>query len=103
MPYKLRFVQKFILAETDAFNAIEKQFAEFENQYPEFPKGRRYNPLVGKEPSNTLIWECDFDTLKDLQKAHHFLMNDTRHEDLFKEQTKFMLDAYTEIYKPFDA
>jgi hypothetical protein len=103
MPYKLRFVQKFILSETDAFNTLERQFAEFENQYPEFPKGKRYNPLTGKEPSNTLIWECDFDTLEDLQKAHNFLMNDTRHEDLFKEQAKFMLDAYTEIYKPFDA
>lgn len=47
MGYKLRFVQKFELGKSPEFLAIEKQFALFEEQYPEFPKGRRYLPLTG--------------------------------------------------------
>jgi len=53
-------------------------------------------------PSNTLIWECNFDNLEELQKAHKFLMNDARHEDLFQKQSKYILEAYTEIYRPYD-
>jgi len=103
MSYKLRFVQKFVLAKTREFLDIEKQFAAFEKNYPDFPKGKRYVPLTGKEPANTLIWECDFDTLEALHQAHQFLMNDKRHEDLFVVQSEFMVDAYTEIYKPYDS
>lgn len=103
MPYKLRFVQRFVLAKTREFLEIEKQFAAFEEQYHEFPKGKRYLPLTGKEPANTLVWECDFETLEELHKTHQFLMTDNRHEDLFVVQSEFMLDAYTEIYKPYDA
>ena len=103
MPYKLRFVQKFVLARTKEFLEIEKQFAGFEEKYPEFPKGKRYRPIAGKEPSNTLIWECDFETLDTLFQTHAFLMSDDRHEDLFQDQSQYMLDNYTEIYGPYDA
>lgn len=103
MPYKLRFVQKFVLAKAKEFLEVEKQFALFEGKYPEFPKGKRYLPLTGKEPANTLIWECDFETLEALYNTHQFLMNDNHHEDLFVVQAEFMLDAYTEIYKPYDS
>lgn|SRR5665647_1895142 len=103
MGYKLRFVQKFELGRSPEFIAIEKQFAQFEEQYPEFPKGRRYLPLTGMHPSNTLIWECDFDSLDELHKAHQFLMEDNRHEELFRQQAEYMLDAYTEIYRPYDS
>lgn len=103
MSYKLRFVQKFILGKSIEFLEIEKQFAEFEKQYPEFPKGRRYLPLSGIHPSNTLIWECDFDSLEELHRAHRFLMNDSRHEDLFRKQAEYMLDTYTEVYRPYNS
>ena len=82
---------------------IERQFASFENQYPEFPKGRRYVPHTGAHPVNTLIWECDFDTLEELHRAHAFLMRDTRHEELFQEQAQYIVEAYTEIYRPYDS
>lgn len=103
MSYKLRFVQKFELGKSSEFLDIEKQFARFEEQYPEFPKGRRYLPLTGMHPSNTLIWECDFDTLEELHATHNFLMNDNRHEELFQVQSQYMLDAYTEIYRPYNS
>jgi hypothetical protein len=103
MSYKLRFVQKFQPGNSIEFLEIEKQFAGFEEKYPEFPKGKRYLPLTGMHPSNTLIWECDFDTLEELQKAHQFLMGDNRHEELFRKQAQYMIDTYTEIYRPYDS
>jgi len=101
MSYKLRFVQKFQLGNTKEFLEIEKQFEAFEQKYPDFPKGKRYLPLTGTMPSNTLVWECDFNSLEELQKAHQFLMSDDRHEDLFRKQAQYIIDAYTEIYQPY--
>jgi hypothetical protein len=103
MGYKLRFVQKFQLSKAIEFLEIEKQFEEFEQRYPEFPKGKRYLPICGMHPSNTLIWECDFETLDELQAIHNFLMSDNRHEELFQVQSQYMLDAYTEIYRPYNS
>lgn len=102
MSYKLRMVQKFKLEHAKEFMAIEKQFAEFENKYDEVPKGKRYIPLCSHNPSNTLIWECDFDTMEALQKVHAFLLTDKCHDDLFQKQSKYMLETYTEIYLPYD-
>lgn len=103
MSYQLRFVQHFQLGKTQEFMALERQFADFEQQHPEFPKGRRYLPLSGPYPANTLVWECDFDTLEALHQAHAFLMSDSRHEDLFQEQAQYITEAYTEIYRPYDS
>jgi len=103
MSYKLRFVQVFQLSKATEFLAIEKQFAAFEEKYPEFPKGTRYLPISGRETANTLIWECDFPTLEALHQAQLFLMNDSRHEDLFREQAVYMISAHTEIYRPYDS
>ncbi|MGL4632262.1 MAG: hypothetical protein ACRCVT_13755 [Leadbetterella sp.] len=103
MPYKLRFVQKFSIEHSAEFLEIEKQFEEFENVYPEFPKGKRYLPLSGQNSGNTLIWECDFESFDELIKTHQFLQQDSRHEDLFKLQSKYMLDNFTEIYRPYDS
>lgn len=103
MPYKLRFVQKFSVKGKEAFLEIEKQFDQFETVYPEFPKGKRYLPVSGRESLNTLIWECDFETLDELVKAHSFLNADNRHEELFKKQAEYMVDCYTEIFQPYNS
>ena len=94
MSYKLRFVQQFQLNKTAEFMQIEKQFAKFEEEFPDFPKGKRYIPQTGRQPSNTLIWECDFHSLEALQEAHNFLMSDSRHEDLFQEQSKYIVTTW---------
>ena len=103
MSYKLRFVQIFKQEKIKEYLAIEQQFARMEVQYPEFPKGKRYLPCTGREASNTLIWESDFETLEAAQSALAFLLNDSRHEELFQIQSEFILGTYTEIYKPFDS
>jgi hypothetical protein len=103
MGYKLRFVQQFKQEFASEYLAIERQFAALEQRSPEFPKGKRYLPYIGREASNTLIWECDFNTLEEAQQALAFLHADTRHEELFQQQAKYILGTHTEILKPYDA
>lgn len=82
--------------------ALEQQFAELEQKTPGFPKGKRYIPYSGRESSNTLIWECEFPTLEEAQGALAFLLADDRHEDLFRQQAKYIVGTHTEIFKPYD-
>jgi hypothetical protein len=103
MSYKLRFVQSFKQEFIREYLALEDQFAALEANHPAFPRGTRYLPLSGKEPSNTLVWECDFDSLEKAQQALAFLLADDRHEDLFRQQSKYILGTFTEIYKPYNA
>jgi len=103
MSYKLRFVQTFKQDKAKEYLEIEKLFASFEQKYPEVPKGNRYIPCSGREPSNTLIWECDFATLEETQKAQAFFLTDSRHEELFQQQAAYIIGTYTEIYRPYDS
>jgi len=98
-PYKLRFVQRFQEGKRSEFLALERKFQELERTVPEFPKGRRYQPYSGREPANTLIWECEFPTLEALQETVRFLEGDPRHERLYKKQCQYFQDAYMEIYR----
>ncbi|MGV8096360.1 MAG: hypothetical protein AB2L24_31275 [Mangrovibacterium sp.] len=103
MSYKLRFVQIFKEENTKEYLEIEKRFAEFEKNYPEAPKGKRYISCSGRDASNTLIWECDFLTLEEVHKAQAFFLTDSRHEELFRTQSKYIIGTYTEIYRPYDS
>jgi hypothetical protein len=63
MAYVLRFVQRFRAADERAFMALEKRFAALEQRHADLPKGRRLRPYAGREPSHTLVWECEFESL----------------------------------------
>ena len=102
MSYKLRFVQHFRQENEKEYLELEKLFVDLESKAKDFPKGKRYMPVTGKEASNTLIWESEFETFKAAQDALALIITDTRHEELFKKQVPYILDTYTEIYKPFD-
>ena len=99
MAYKLRFVQRIDQAKKNEFLAIEKEFIKFEQANPHMPQGTRYLPVSGKEPTNTLIWECSFDTLEKLTAQFQAIYNDPKHEELLQQQIPFMLDSYAEIYE----
>ena len=102
MSYKLRFVQHFRQEHAKEYLELEKLFVDLEAKAANFPKGKRYIPVSGREASNTLIWESEFETLKAAQDALALILSDTRHEALFQKQVPFILDTFTEIYKPFD-
>jgi len=44
--YKLRFIQLFKQEKIKEYLTIEHQFASMEEQYHEFPKGKRYLPCT---------------------------------------------------------
>ena len=100
MSYKLRFIQEFKQEYSDEYLALERQFAAFEESYPGAPVGKRYLAYAGRDASNTLIWECDFPTLEAVYKAQSFFLTDSRHEELFQEQSSYIIKTYTEIYRP---
>jgi len=103
MSYKLRFVQTFKQEYLKQYLEIEKQFEEFEKKHAAAPQGRRYLSCAGRDASNTLIWECDFPTLEEVQQAQAFFLTDTTHDELYQTQVQYIVGTYTEIYKPFDS
>ncbi len=99
MPYKLRFVQRFSQEGREQFLKIEKEFIKLEKENSAFPQGKRYLPITGKEPTNTLIWEAEFETLQTLNATFQTIISNDTHEQLLKEQIKFMQESYVEIYE----
>ncbi len=102
MAYVLRFVQRYRPADRAAFMALEAQFAALERQRPDFPKGRRCQPLAGREQVCALIWECEFPTLLAVQEALTLLDADPEHGRLLQLQAPYMTEAYTEILETLD-
>ena len=99
MTYKLRFVQKIDQSKKEEFLAVEREFMKLEKSNPQMPQGTRYLPVSGKEPTNTLIWECCFETLEELTAQLQAIYDNPEHEELLKRQIPFMQDSYTEIYE----
>ncbi len=99
MPYKLRFVQRFNTKDEAEFMRLEAQFAALEKNNPDFPQGRRFQPCSGREPSNTLIWECELESMEAIESTLTFLGQNEEHERLFEIAAPTMQDCYTEIYK----
>ncbi len=102
MPYILRFVQRYRPQDRDEFMRLEALFGALEQNHPEFPRGRRSQPYAGKEPGNTLIWDCQFDTIQQLNHALEVLATSADHSELYRQQVPFMTDAFTEIYEVLD-
>jgi hypothetical protein len=76
---------------------LEAQFVAMEKRRPEWPQGKRRQPYASREQVSTLIWECEFASLADIQEALAVMGADAEHEELFQKQVPLMLEAYTEI------
>jgi hypothetical protein len=101
MAYVLRLVQRFRAANEAAFMALEPQFAALERRKG-WPRGRRSRPFAGREPGNTLVWECELETLAAVNDAVAAMGRDPDHARLLKLQIPFFLEAWTEIYEVLD-
>jgi hypothetical protein len=99
MPYLLRFVQRYRAADERAFLALEAKFAALEHRHRDFPKGRRLRPYAGREPSHTLVWECEFESLEAAQRGLDRITSSPAHARLLRKQIPYFLEAYTEIYE----
>jgi hypothetical protein len=101
MAYVLRFVQRFRASDEAAFMALEEQFAALERRKG-WPRGRRSRPFAGREPGNTLVWECELPTLLEVHEAVAVMGRDPDHARLLKRQIPFFLEAWTEVYEVLD-
>jgi hypothetical protein len=99
MPYVVRFTQRYDPRHRDAFMKVEAKFAAMDRRRDDFPRGRRSQPYAGREPSNTLIWDCAFASLAEAQSALAKISGDSEHEALFREQVPYMTELYTEIFE----
>ena len=99
MGYKLKFTQTFDKCDQEAFLALEKKFIELEFNEPALVKGRRYVPVFGKEPTNTLIWEAEFPTLEEAVALLQRIEQSAGHDALLEEQIGYMKDYYMEILR----
>jgi len=101
MAYVLRFVQRFRAEDEAAFLALEAQFAALERRKG-WPRGRRSRPFAGREPGNTLIWECALPTLAAVNELVATLGKDPDHARLLKRQIPFFVEAWTEVHEVLD-
>ena len=101
MAYVLRFVQRFHPADEAAFLALEARFAALERRKG-WPRGRRSRPVAGREPANTLVWECELATLSAVNETLATLGGDRDHARLLKRQVPFFLESWTEIHEVLD-
>lgn len=99
MVYKLRFIQSYDKCNEEAFWQWEKKFMELEEKTPELKVGKRYVPVMGKEATNTLVWEAEYDSLEEATRVLALLENNNEHDELLKHQIAYMRDAYVELYR----
>lgn len=102
MVYKLRFVQYFDKSDTEAFWKWERKFVELEKKTPELKVGKRYAPIIGREPTNTMIWEAEYDSMEEAVRVLETLDNNSEHDELLENQIKYMRDTYVELYQQMD-
>lgn len=99
MAYILRITQKYKPENRREFLEEEAKFEALERRTQGFPKGKRSQPVSGAEVSNSLIWECEFATLADVQTALAQLANDPAHAELFKQQSPYITEIHTSIFE----
>jgi len=102
MSITMRIMQRFDPTKEKEFMDLEKKFSELESDRPDYPKGKRMQPVSAGEPCNTLIWQCDFPDIQTAYKVLDFFSGDAAHEALFKKQLPYFKDVKIEFYKNLD-
>jgi hypothetical protein len=97
----LRLVQQFHPSKKREFMTLEKEFAALEHRGI-LPKGERLIPISGREPSNTVIWQCRFDDLCAAEKALKLFETNPEHSELASQQVPFFKNAWIEFYEVLD-
>jgi len=95
----MRLSQQFDPAHEKEFFELEAQFQKLEEKYKDFPKGKRMSPIAAEEPCNTLIWECEFDSIQKAYEALDFFKNNDEHEKLFEKQKHYIKNVKIKFYR----
>lgn len=99
MSITMRLIQQFDAPNEAEFMRIERKFAEMEARRPDYPKGKRLQPISGGLPSNTFIWECVFPDIQSAHDSMSFFHGDDEHEELFARQGPLIRDVRIEFYQ----
>jgi hypothetical protein len=99
MSVTMRIMQRFDPRYEKEFMELERQFALLEAERPDYPKGKRMQPIAAGEPCNTLIWQAEFPDLESAHRALGFFQGDPAHEALFAKQVPYFLDVRVEFYR----
>ena len=102
MSITLRVVQNYNIRHEKEFLELERSFAELERRRSDYVKGKRARPISGPEPTNTLIWESEFQSLKTANDWLAFLAEDAEHGRLFARQQPFFNSVRIEFYENLD-
>lgn len=98
----MRIIQQFDPCNEEAFMELEKKFHELEISRPDYPKGKRMQPISGGESMHTLIWQYEFSDIATAHNTLTFFNGDEGHDELFRKQVKFMKQVKIEFYKTLD-
>jgi len=98
----MRIIQQFDPAKEGQFMELEQKFADLEKKRPDFPKGKRMQPVSSAEPVNTLIWQSEFPDIETAFMALNFFNGDEAHEALYRQQVELMKSIRIEFYKTLD-
>lgn len=99
MAYILRFTQQYRPDSREEFLALEAKFVELERRSPAMPQGRRMQPVAGAGANHTLIWECEFATFAEVDRALAQLAGDAEHSELFRRQSPYIVGIHTAIFE----
>jgi hypothetical protein len=99
MSITMRIIQQFDASREKEFMELERRFARLEASRPDYPKGRRLQPIAAAEPCNTLIWEAEFPDLEAARRALDFFAGDDAHEELLEKQVCLFKNVRIEFYR----
>lgn len=94
----LRLIQQYQPAHKREFHDLEKQFAELEHRGT-LPEGERLVPISGREPANTIIWQCRFESLAAAEKVLKQIEASEEHTILAKKQHPMYQQSWVEFYE----
>ncbi len=101
MAVLLRLIQRYDPAHKQEFHKLEKQFAELEHRGL-LPRGERLVPISGREPGNTIVWQCRFDSLAAVETALKQIDASPEHTDLASRQHPMFQNSWIEFYEVLD-
>jgi len=99
MSVTMRIIQRFDPRHEREFMALEDEFAKLEAERPDYPKGKRMQPISGRDPCNTLIWEAEFPDVEAARKPLDFFQGDPAHEALLAKQLPYFREVWIEFYR----
>lgn len=101
MAIVMRLIQRYDPLHKLEFHALEKRFAELEHRGI-LPRGERLIPISGREPGNTIVWQCRFESLCAAETAMKKIDASDEHTELAKKQHPMFQQSWIEFYEVLD-